>query len=94
MKIIVKSNPTNWEKERSGRKANTLRKLDGKDVIEIINTETGDRFERPITDITEWEGSYIISFEPKKELSMPESEVKKLFRGGKRGRQTKSNRSS
>jgi len=62
MKIIAKSDPENFEKERSGIKPNTVRELDGKDIIEIINTKTDERFEREITDITTWKKQIIISF--------------------------------
>ena len=65
MKIIVKSVPEMWEKERSGRKKATVRKLDGKDTIVFINTETGEKFERRITDITVWEDLIIISYDEK-----------------------------
>jgi hypothetical protein len=62
MKIIVKSIPENFEKEKLGIKPCTVRKLDGKDIIEIINTETNDIFEGIITDISVWDGRIIISF--------------------------------
>lgn len=62
MRIIVKSIPENWEKEKDGRKPNTVRELDGKDEIMVINSETGIAFERPITDITFWKGKIIISW--------------------------------
>jgi len=52
-----------WEKERSGRKKATVRKLDGKDTIIFVNTETGETFERRITDITVWKDLIIISFD-------------------------------
>lgn len=63
MKIIVKSVPEMWEKERSGRKKATVRKLDGKDTIIFVNTETGEKFERRITDITVWEDLIVISYD-------------------------------
>ena len=63
MKIIVKSVPEMWEKERSGRKKATVRKLDGKDTIVFINIETGEKFERRITDITVWEDLIVISYD-------------------------------
>lgn len=62
MKIIVKSTPENFEKEKAGIKPCTVRKLDGKDTIEIINTATGELAVRTITDITVWDGRIIISF--------------------------------
>lgn len=67
MRIIVKSNSENWEKEKSGIKSNTLRCLDGKDEIMVINAETGVAFERPITDITIWKGQIIISWRHEKD---------------------------
>lgn len=62
MKLVVKSYPENFEKEKSGIKPCTVRKLDGDDIIEIINTETGEKIERTITDISFWKGEIIISF--------------------------------
>ena len=62
MKIIVKSVPEMWEKEKSGAKSCTVRTLDGRDMIKIINTETGESFARKITDISVWNGQIIISF--------------------------------
>ena len=62
MKIKVKSIPENFEKEKSGIKPCTIRKLDGNDIIEITNTDSGDKIERIITDITIWKGEIIISF--------------------------------
>jgi hypothetical protein len=62
MRILVKSIPENFEKEKSGVKPCTVRRLDGKDVIEIINTETNELVERTITDISVWDGRIIISF--------------------------------
>ena len=65
MIIRVKSTPENWEKEFSGKKPCTIRKLDGKDAILIERTTDGAVFKRMITDITEWNGEFIISFDPK-----------------------------
>jgi len=67
MRIIVKSIHENWLKEKDGRKTNTLRELDGKDQIMVINTETGISFERQITDITIWNGKIIISWQHEKD---------------------------
>jgi hypothetical protein len=61
MKIEVKENYIIL-KEKSGIKPCTLRKLDGADIIEITNTDTGEKIRRTITDITEWKGELIISF--------------------------------
>lgn len=63
MRILVKSIPLNWIKEKLGVKPNTVRKLDGEDTITIINTETAEQFTRIITDITQWNNEFIISFE-------------------------------
>lgn len=61
MKIYVKSYPENYEKEESGRKSNTIRMLDGNDIIEVLNTETGKTFTRTIKDITVYKGIIVIS---------------------------------
>lgn len=62
MKIIVKSFPENFTKEKSGIKSCTVRELDGKDTITIINTETEEKIVRKITDISIWKGQFLISF--------------------------------
>jgi hypothetical protein len=62
MKIIVKSTPENWKVENNGSKPNTVRKLDGGDIIEIVNTQTGEVRRHVITDIRTWDESVIISF--------------------------------
>ena len=67
MKIFVKSTPDNYEKEKSGIKNNTVRRLDGKDTIAITNTETGDFFIRNIKDITTYKDLIIITFDELKE---------------------------
>jgi hypothetical protein len=36
--------------------------------IQLVNTETGESFTRQITDVTLWEGIYIISWMPPKTL--------------------------
>jgi hypothetical protein len=64
MRIEVKSIPENWEKEKDDRKPNTIRELDGKDIIAVQNTETKEFFEREISDITVWKGKIIISWRP------------------------------
>lgn len=69
--LVFKSTPENWMKERSGRKPNTLRKQDLTDarfhirpgeLLAIQNTETGEVFERQVTDVTHWEGWTIFSW--------------------------------
>jgi len=62
MKIIVKSIPEMWEKEKKGVKKATIRKLDGDDTIVFVNTETNETFEKRITDISIWKDWIIISF--------------------------------
>jgi predicted SpoU family rRNA methylase len=63
MRICVKSYPEYFEKEKDGRKPFTARVLDGKDIIEITNTETDEKIERNITDITSYfNGQIFISF--------------------------------
>jgi hypothetical protein len=91
MKILVKSTPENWAKENDGRKPNTVRKLDGGDVIEITNTETGEVQSHVITDITTWKDDVIISWRPDGpgvhvpvSSSGPESEAKKVRRPAER----------
>lgn len=72
--VTFKSIPAMWNKEKDGRKPNTLRRIDVFDarfnilnrmqVEKIImeNTETGETFEREITDYTQWDGWAIISW--------------------------------
>jgi hypothetical protein len=65
MRIEVKSIPENWEKEKD-IKPNTIRILDGKDIIAIKNTVTGQVIEGIITDITNWKGIIDISYKDPK----------------------------
>jgi len=71
--IHFKSIPENYEKEKDGRKPNTLRTLQSytehlfseetePKIIIIENSETGAFFTRQITDITIWQGWVIISW--------------------------------
>jgi hypothetical protein len=72
--VRFKSVPENYEKEKSGRKPNTVRVVAADDLrfpflndrtagsIEIINSETEESFRREITDITFWDGRFIISW--------------------------------
>lgn len=62
MRIEVKSDPEYFVKEKIGLKPNTVRKLDGKDVIVITNTQTGEKIERIITDISCYRDLIIFSF--------------------------------
>jgi len=63
MKLKVKSIPRIFEKEKSGKKPNTVRKQLGKgDTIEVVNSETGESFTRKIEDMTLWNGEMIISW--------------------------------
>ena len=68
-----KSIPGMYEKEKSGKKPNTLRKIDPKDDrfialrlgckrIRIVKRDLSESFERYITDYMEWEGFAIISW--------------------------------
>lgn len=83
-KVSFKSVPENYVKEESGAKPNTVRIVSAEDsrygslnqrtakVIQIVNSETGASFERIITDITFWNGEFIISwkhFKPRKKRS-------------------------
>jgi hypothetical protein len=75
MKVTFKSTPSNYFKEKYGLKPNTFRKADFRDirfqalmertpnVIEIVNSESGESFTRYINDITFWDGYVIISWE-------------------------------
>lgn len=75
--IKFKSYPVYWNKESLGLKRNTVRKLDvderfdllnkwmcGKAdlMISLENTNTGEIFTRDVTDVSEFEGYYIISW--------------------------------
>ena len=80
--VDFKSVPFNYDKEKDGRKPNTLRRFSVIDDprrnllerwadldlsplsqhIRITNTETGESFERSITDVTYWDGWFIISW--------------------------------
>ena len=65
-KIVFKSNPENYLKEKYGAKPNTVRilsntewcgfqdLLDKLKTIMIVNSDTGQSFERELRDITEW----------------------------------------
>ncbi len=74
MIIKVRSTPENWEKETDGRKPNTVRKLDGKDTVQIINTLTGEISENFITDITTHDGRIIISYEKEGSIKKEDSD--------------------
>ena len=67
MKITVKSKPEFYRKEKLGVKPNTVRILDLKDEITVINTETGESFIRMIKDISTYNGMIIISWKNKDE---------------------------
>jgi hypothetical protein len=76
--VKFKSTPENWTKESIGWKRNTVRKADTderfmvldsfinkytpKIQIVIENTETHATFKRTVSDVTKWEGFYIISW--------------------------------
>jgi hypothetical protein len=69
--FVFKSVPEYWEKERDGRKSNTVRKLAEDDprraiasgaLVVLINTETGQHFAREVSDVSEYEGLHIISW--------------------------------
>lgn len=76
--LKFKSVPMCFDKEKSGDKANTIRKIRSDDIrfdacmemiqtkefgkIIIVNTETKEEFERQITDITYWDEQFIISW--------------------------------
>jgi hypothetical protein len=72
--VIFKSIPEMFEKEKDGRKPNTLRMIYNDDPrydalkdktathITIENTDTKEAFMREITDISFWSGWWIISW--------------------------------
>jgi len=76
--IKFKSYPDMFEKEKSGKKRNTIRVFDSKDIRENIllqwieenfpldiiikNTNTEEVFGRKVTDVSVWNGMYIISW--------------------------------
>ena len=62
MKITVKSSPEFYRKEKLGVKPNTVRILDFKDEITVVNSETEEFFTRTIKDISIWHGVIIISW--------------------------------
>ena len=88
MKIITLiSNFEMYEKEKSGKKPNTLRKdtirlrkqLDCATHIRIRKGYTKEYFTRKITDDTRWDGYIIISWNPYDiETWIPKEEVEKL----------------
>lgn len=63
--IIFKSNPETYLKEKYGKKPNTARQIKGDEWVKfqdsfkkiksiiIVDSETGDQFERVLTDISE-----------------------------------------
>jgi len=79
MSVKFKSIPEMYEKEKSGIKPNTIRKIEGFDerfnklvsgeckTIVIENKETGEKFFREITDVSIWNDLFIISWKHKKE---------------------------
>ena len=74
MKLITfRSYPENFEKEISGKKANTVRFMEDwgvrkmrdfneSNIIKIVNTDTGEYFIRTITDKTVYKNLAIISW--------------------------------
>ena len=72
--VTFKSIPEMFEKEKDGRKPNTVRKIDEMDerfrklfeddcrIICIKNTRTDEIFQRVITDVSVWEDIMIISW--------------------------------
>ena len=74
--IFFKSNPRFYDLEKSGLKCNTVRELnwsdkmlfdDAEPYIEsicIINSKTGEKFYKALTNISEWSGIYIFSWHP------------------------------
>lgn len=73
MKIIVKSDKENFIKEKSGKKPNTVRRIDGYDTIQVIDASSGESFERTISDWTLHDKRLIISWFPEPN---PEGEKK------------------
>lgn len=69
MRIEVKSNPDYFDKEKKQLKPCTMRKLDGNDIIQVTNTETGETFEKVITDVSVYKRLIMISFKSKKKVT-------------------------
>ena len=72
MRILVKSDPEYFDKEKKEIKPFTVRTLDGNDIINITNTKTGEWFEKVITDISIYKDLIMISFKSKKSIKDPE----------------------
>lgn len=83
--VTFKSSSEMFEKEKSGRKPNTVRKIDAGDdrfaslragcgrIVIVASHDSGDRsesFEREITDYSEWEGLAVISWKHDDCISM------------------------
>jgi hypothetical protein len=80
MIVKFKSHPIFFDKEKSGLKPNTVRMVPTADerfealdqriagIIEIENTETKEVFQRVITDISFWNGQFIISWKHSEEI--------------------------
>lgn len=62
MKITVKSSPEFYRKEKLGVKNNTVRILDFKDEITVVNAETGESFTRILKDVSVYNGMIIFSW--------------------------------
>jgi hypothetical protein len=91
--IDFKSNSEFYEKEKDGRKPNTERFFDGADntkreqrlergepnTIRITNTKTGESFKRKITDISQWEDIWIISWDATTEARASEQDKAKAI---------------
>jgi len=69
MRIVVKSISSNFDKEKSDLKNNTIRSLDGNDIIEVVNAETGESFKRVLRDVSVWYDQLIFTWEPIKVVS-------------------------
>ena len=72
--VVFRSIPENYEKEKSGAKPNTVRKITLDSIGEIgavkpthiivENTLTSDLFIRKLTDVTQWKEITIFSWNP------------------------------
>ncbi len=88
MRVVFKSFPEFWKKEKEGIRPSTVRKVDKDDrrfkllkegkatMIKIINTETKESFYREIKDVTFWKDLCIISWEHETHYQTNASEVK------------------
>jgi len=83
--VTFKSLPKYYNKEKSGKKPNTIRErtnedkfldLETKRFIRIVNTETRESFVRKIKDFSYWKEFVIISWETEQQKEIKELKKK------------------